>query len=118
MQLTIENLLMSVQMGERSATILARKPGGGEPAFCLTCFAADAGYKSGNMTLARSRSSRQANDVSASRDPDRAVSPSGTRQVPHAHNPGLGSWAGRRHTAILRCKTGAPVVRLSAASMM
>src|SRR5690348_1263289 len=57
MRLTIGNLLMSGAKvkGERSATILARKPDDLNLPGCLTCFAAEEGYKVSGMTEARRR---------------------------------------------------------------
>src|SRR6187399_593599 len=93
MRLTIGNLFISEQWwgnGKRSAGILARKPDQLNPPYAGCRVAAAAGYKIRDATVARRVLSSPAPQGAGEKD----------------------------HTAILRCRTGAPTVRLSAASMM
>src|ERR1700704_6167514 len=95
MRLTIANLLISGANGrgtERSASILARMPQKMNPPYVRRRTAAEAAYQVGGVKEARRLAL--------------AVVPAESRDDKY------------HHTAILRCRTGAPAVKLSAASMM
>src|ERR1700738_5048057 len=124
MRLTIGNLFMSGRMkGERkrSATILARKPSELNPPSADACDAAGAGYKVGGREVARWQ--RVVPAKAGTHYPRREFLRKSSGGVQNNHSPWL--WApafagatAKIHTAILRCRTGAPTVRDSAASMM
>src|SRR4030081_1240384 len=95
MRLTIVNLLISGASGggtERSASILARMPQKMNPPYARRRTAAKAAYEVSGVKEARRLAL--------------VVVPAESRDDKY------------HHTATLRCRTGAPAVKLSAASMM
>ena len=136
-------LYLGAMEGERkrSAGILARKPGQLNPPYAGCRDAAGAGYKIRDATVARcclivvlplreaqvgpSRASGMRDGVRVTVSRARALFDVEIRVAPprdslpvRATAAAPGDGIRRSHTAIFRCRTGAPTVRLSAASMM
>src|SRR6267154_1615588 len=106
MRLTIVNLFMQgerIRERTRSAGILARKPGELNPPYAGRRAAVEPEYRVGGVTMARRGNGRP-----------------GDPSAPRLRRGWVPAFAGttNTYTAILRCRTGAPVLTPSAASMM
>src|SRR5882724_1888442 len=126
MRLTIVNLVISGAMKganrgetERSASILARKPGEMNPPYAGPRVAPNAIYKSA-VKEARWSASIVVPANAGTHTPRRSLRASGQTPLqqlgPVVMIPAFEGTT--TYTAILRCRTGAPAVRLSTASMM